>query len=399
MIPVKTKVNMLHLFLGLLAVMPLIDSVNGILLRNSIRLMNIGQIYRITILFCLISMINRVRRQQDEVLLVSFMLLLLVQLCISWDYGISNTLVCFKLFIPIFMMYVLKGLLDKKIITFERFSNVIERISLLTPLTIIIPYIGGMGYHTYDSWAGYRGFYFATNEISFTVSSCIMYLILRLSDDIEVKYVILLVLNILGSLLIGTKSLLAVAAASIFLLILSFLRRKEGGKSKRIGAVAVISVAAIGGTVMFKDSLHAVYMRWLYGRQQNPDTSILFFLTSGRTSRIEGAWKAFHEGSLIQILFGWGLAGANNGRPNTEMDYFDLLFAVGWIGFIILMILYLLFLRHIKTNFWTIPLLGLIFILVFAGGHVLYAGLGGMMYALIMVYLAQYSQVKQDERC
>ena len=154
MIPVKTKVNMLHLFLGLLAVMPLIDSVNGILLRNSIRLMNIGQIYRITILFCLISMINRVRRQQAEVLLVSFMLLLLVQLCISWDYGISNTLVCFKLFIPIFMMYVLKGLLDKKIITFERFSNVIERISLLTPLTIIIPYIGGMGYHTYDSWAG-----------------------------------------------------------------------------------------------------------------------------------------------------------------------------------------------------------------------------------------------------
>ena len=389
---------MLHLFMDLLVIMPLIDSVNGILLRNSFSL-NVGQIYRITILFGLFVLMKYVRKKRIEMLLTSFMIFLIVQMCVSTDYGISNALVCLKLFLPIFMMYVLKGLLDREVITFACFSSVIERISLLTPLTIIVPYIGGIGYHTYDSWAGYRGFYFATNEISFVISSCIMYLILRLSDDIELKYVILLVLNILSALLIGTKSSLAVAAASVFLLILSFLRRRGGSKPKEIGAVAVIFVAAIGGIVMFKDSLYAVYMRWLYGRQQNPDASILFSLTSGRTSRIGGAWKTFHDGSLIQILFGWGLAGANNGRPNTEMDYFDLLFAVGWMGFIVIMVLYLLFLKHIKNNFWTIPILGFIFILIFAGGHVLYGGLGGMMYALIMVYLAQYSQIKQVERC
>lgn len=394
----KTKVTISRLFMGLLVVMPLIDSINGILLRNSISLMNIGQIYRITVLFCLFLMINRVERKQAEILLASFMVFLLVQLCVSTDYGVSNVLVCLKLFIPIFMMYVLKGLLNKEIITFERFSSVIERIALLTPLTIIIPYIGGIGYHTYDSWAGYKGFYFATNEISFAISSCIMYLVLRLSDDIKAKYMVLLVMNISVALLVGTKSSLAVAAASIFLLILSFLRKKGDSKLKKIGTVTIIFVAVIGGIITFKDNLYAVYMRWIYGRQQYPGTSMLFSLTSGRTSRIEGAWKAFHDGPLFQILFGWGLAGANNGKPIIEMDYFDLFFAVGWIGFIIIMILYLLFLKHIKKNFWKVPLLGLTFILIFAGGHVLYAGLGGMMYALIMVYLAQYSQEKQNGR-
>lgn len=394
----KIRVSMQRIFILLLMFMPLVDTFNGMFIRNNNSIMNIGQVYRIIILIFLLFLFKNIKRQLAMILIVSFSVFCLIQVLLPVSYYISNVVVCLKLFIPIFMIFVFEGLIKNNKILFQDVIKVFDVISFITPFTIIIPYLFKVGYHTYDGSAGYLGFYFATNEISFVSSACIMYLVTRLDKLAGRKYLFLLVLNISSVLLIGTKSALAVVAACVFLYIFRFIIRKQGNRLKKMFVILVIITAIAAGLRIFSDNLNSVYMRWLYGRQQNPGTSFLFFLTSGRTGRIENAWQEFHNGSLIQILFGWGLAGGNYAKPYVEMDYFDLLFSAGWVGLIIILLLYIYCLKSININFWPLIFLSFAFVLIFAGGHVLYAGLGGMMNALLITYLISYSFIKTKTR-
>jgi len=390
----KIRVSVQRIFILLLMVMPLVDTFNGMFIRNNKSIMNIGQVYRIIILIFLLSLFTNIKKQLAIVLIISFSIFCFVQCFLPVPYYISNVIVCLKLFIPIFMIFVLEGLMRKNKISFQDIIKIFDVISFITPFTIIIPYLLGAGYHTYDGSAGYLGFYFATNEISFVISACVMYLVTRLDELAGWKYLFLLVLNIASVLLIGTKSALAIAAVSILLYVFRFIISNKKDKSKKFFIILIIVMAIIAGFSLFADNLNSVYMRWMYGRKQYPDSSYLFFLTSGRTARIMDAWEKFHSGPVSQIFWGWGLAGANYAKPYVEMDYFDLLFSVGWVGLAVVLFLYIYYIKAIKIKFLSLIFLFFAFILIFAGGHILYAGLGGMMNALLIVYLAGYKGKK-----
>ncbi len=390
----KIKVSVQCIFILLLMIMPLIDTFNGMFIRNNDSVMNIGQVYRIIIFILLLLLFKNIKKQLAAILIVLFSVFCFIQVLLPVPYYISNVILCLKLFIPIFMIFVFEGLIKNNKILFQDIIKIFDVISFITPFTIIIPYLFRTGYRTYDGSAGYLGFYFATNEISFVISSCVMYLVTRLDKLAGWKYLFLLVLNISSVLLIGTKSALAVVGACIFLYIFRFIIKKQRGSLKKLFVILAVIIAIIAGFRLFADNLNSVYIRWLYGRQQNPGTSFLFFLTSGRTGRIETAWREFHNGSLTQILFGWGLAGGNYAKPYVEMDYFDLLFSAGWAGLIVILFLYIYCLKSININFWSLIFLSFAFVLIFAGGHVLYAGLGGMMNALLITYLISYSFIK-----
>lgn len=390
----KVRISIQRIFMLLLMIMPLVDTFNGIVIRNNNNIMNIGQVYRIIIFIHLLLLFKNIKKQLAFILITSFFIFCIVQLLLPVKYCINNIIVCLKLFIPIFMIFVLEGSIRRNKILYKDIIIVFDVISFITPFTIIIPYLLKIGYNTYDDSIGYLGFYFAANEISFVISACVMYLTTKLTNTIKWKYLLLLVLNISSVLLIGTKSSLAIVATCFLLYIFRFIVKNEGNRYKKVFVISVVIIAIISGIRLFSDNLNSVYMRLLYAKYQQPGRSYLSLLTSGRIERIEDAWEKFHNGPIWQILFGWGLAGANNSQPNIEMDYFDLLFSVGWIGLIIILSLYIYYLKAMGIKFWSLIFLCFAFILAFAGGHILYTGLGGMMHALFLVYLVQYPSKK-----
>ena len=102
---------------------------------------------------------------------------------------------------------------------------------------------------------------------------------------------------------------------------------------------------------------------------------------------LQNGWTLFSKSGFKTILFGWGFGGVNNGMINTEMDFFDLLFCTGVFGAINIIAVYSVILKDImlknKTSFLFV---GISLGLSFVGGHVLFTGLGGMLFALLIVY-------------
>ena len=362
---IRIRVNTINIFKYLLIIMPLVDTFNGMILRGGNA--GIGPLYRVIVFFISILLLQKYNKSRRSIkLFASFVCIVVIQLMMGFynGYEISNV--------------------------------IITSISIITPFTIIIPYILGIGYHTYDSYAGYLGFYYATNEISFVISTCILFLIVNLSDNISTKFVFLLVLNFTSVLLIGTKSAIAISGVSMLLFIWKMVfSKKKIGFLKKICFLFIVVISVSWGLHLFSSNLEAIFNRWMYGRTQYSNESIFFFLTSGRTGRLITSVESFFERSAITILFGQGLSAANFGGLYTEMDYFDLLFGAGLVGLVIIIVLYSYYLKRIKLSFWPVIIVSFTFILIFAGGHVLYAGLGGMMYSLILVYSLIYSNERQ----
>ena len=381
----KKKITVSRLFLVMISMMPIIDTANGILLRDENTLINIGQIYRLSILAIAVILSKYMRLKETAICYGLFLLFCAIQVVDNVSYGLSSMMICIKLFLPIIMIFVMKTLYKKRIILPKDILQVIECISIITPITIIIPYILRIGYRTYES-AGYLGFYYATNEISFVLSSCVLFSLHRLSHKINTKYTAILGINILAIMLVGTKSGLAVIAIGILLLFLNMMLSGEYIAKKIVLLMAVLILIVIG-LIAFKKNIQEVVERWAYGYYNHANGSALFFLSSGRTWRLMMAWEEFHQYSLFHILFGCGLAGANHGFPYVEMDFHDMVFSTGWVGTTVMFLIYVYLCKDIKWTYWKTIMMVTYLILIIGGGHVLYAGLGGMMLAVNLVYL------------
>lgn len=68
----KIRVSMQRIFILLLMFMPLVDTFNGMFIRNNNSIMNIGQVYRIIILIFLLFLFKNIKRQLAMILIVSF---------------------------------------------------------------------------------------------------------------------------------------------------------------------------------------------------------------------------------------------------------------------------------------------------------------------------------------
>lgn len=389
-----------RIIVWLIIIMPLIDTLNGMKIRDSDGFINLGQIYRVVILVMLINYLFKYQKRNISIcLILAFAVFCIVQLVLPpFTYYTNNVLCVLKLFIPIFMFFALTAMIEKNRLNMEDICNIFNKIALLTPLTILIPYILGIGHHTYEGEAGYLGFYFSTNEISFLNSVIILYLITKLDMEISKKYLILFVLNSMSVLLVGTKSGYAVLATCIFLFALRFFSlKKSSSRLVKLFVIMLTIVTVAIGMKIFAENITNIYQRWVYGIHKNSNKSVIYFLTSGRIDRIVPAWEKFTSGryAIVQQLFGWGLGGVNHGQANCEMDFFDLLYGSGWIGFITIMFIYKYMVKKIRRSFWAGIILIFVFVLSFAGGHVLYAGLGGMSLSIALVYAVCESKIEK----
>ena len=376
-----SKINNYNLLLGLLYLMPIVDSISGLFHD----IYPVGQIYRIIYFAYMIFLLMGNSRKIARRLMIALFAFLLIQtfVSVSGGYVVKSIQDTIKLFTPILMISLFQNLLSKGRIRGESFFHLFEVWSILYPLLIIVPSALGINTYAYNDSVGWKGFFFAINEISFIISSLVIYRFYKLSQEINMRNLGLLGLSVICLIGMGTKTGYASVAVGIIALGIFFLKEKVASKKLRIIGISFLVVIVV---FLVRDRVvemtTSIFERWLYQRQISYSTTD--FLFSMRLRRIGTAFSEFLEG--FHLLFGWGFGGELAGKPNIEMDFLDLLFRTGLFGCIYVVGFYFQKIKKILgKSMWSTLIVIWSFALAFGAGYVLFYGQSGMMLALNII--------------
>ncbi|MHC5318037.1 O-antigen ligase family protein [Listeria kieliensis] len=294
----------------------------------------------------------------------------------------------------------------RKIFQSIDYSHLFLFISLFLVLGLFIPYFLGMGNYTYaNSNAGYKGFFFATNDITiafmiatiFTGRAVIQSLIKK--KRAASFFLLLLYLGLLSSLLlISTKTGIIFGVFYTIILLIDFLFFEKGiPLHYRAFLVSLFSISIayliFVGKNFIVSAISGTYTRIIYFYNLY-DGNLIRLLTSSRSEYLKLGFQSFLDlsqpFSIPWIGFGFEYRLINFGGAGVgglmEMDLFDVLFGLGIIGtlLVISVIGYFLILS-LQTKNHSIYTIALITILLYSffAGHVLFSALCTTLLGLI----------------
>ncbi|EMG28381.1 hypothetical protein X560_2298 [Listeria fleischmannii 1991] len=394
------------LFVRLFAIFPIIDTLNGFALSAGINL-PIGVAYRLFCIFFLIAGIFKKGFPKNiyTVLTASFIfsgiLTLLIQtITLQNGFGalgndLSNMV---KFFLWVLIPYYIYQRRDA--FTEADFSRLFLTISALFTICLLVPYLLGIGNQTYaGSDAGYKAFFFANNDttIGFIAAATYTgwYLFHQTSSAKQARRLLTALLyigNLVGLLLLGTKTgiIYGVVLTIVLLIRFFFFQKRVPLLVKWSTGSAVIAVALFAifkGRSFILDTLSGSIQRLTYFYNlYNGD--LIRFITSSRSQFLDSAFQSFTgTGHLVNQIFGFGfsLRVANWGLGDlVEMDFFDVLFSLGFIGVLVTsaVLLYFFIKACQKRSIYSVMFIVLLFYGAFAG-HVLFSALSSTLFGLI----------------
>jgi len=308
---------------------------------------------------------------------------------------------------------------------------------LIIGAVFIVAQITGTSLSNYaHSKVGYSGWFYAGNEIGAIMAIVLpilaLYAIERTTQAKKPWFWIPFVMLSLGMLALGTKVgyggilvvLLSVLIGSIIMYVFMKLKTAQVISNLIISfGLIVLLAAATPFTPVFGNMYaHLDILHISFGDSDKEpeldengeeieepeitDEQIQNLIFSSREKYAEDFKADFNSSPMTQKLFGMGFAG-NYGEPEPgkdlkmiEMDFHDLFYSFGWIGFIYLMAPFFWytvkfmyhFLRNIKTHFTYLYILyGVSFLLgigiAFTAGHVLTAPAVSIYIAAILAML------------
>lgn len=270
-------------------------------------------------------------------------------------------------------------------------NKILVKTLYLYLILILIPTTLGIGYKTYEiTKAGTLGFFNSANEISGIISilTPILFIILKDKMNIILK-IILGIVYLVVILMMGTKTpLLALCfTVGVFLayLVIECIKKKK--YKSIIISISILIVGVFGlilvlpKTNFYKnikthlDFLEVENITDVFKKKELID----HFIFSQRLTFLEKENKLYSKSNLYQKAFGIGYL--NNGKETKmiEMDYFDIFYHHGVIGFLVYFsILIYLFRKKIKFNksfegYMLRTSFLLILILSFFTGHIITA--------------------------
>ncbi|GMR67590.1 O-antigen ligase family protein [Bacillus sp. MN7755] len=320
-----------------------------------------------------------------------------------------------------------------KIITYFLYATLILSIS------IIVAMATGTDFPSYpNSKIGSRGWFFAGNDLSSIFAIMfpivVLYSVHKTTSFSKVYYWIPTVLAMYASIMIGTKVgygaiVITLGIALFFLFIEYMMHRKKEGKGFTYLVNTVVAAVVLGGlfvltpqTPIAKNmSIHLQIYEYKKSVQDEKDrkegkevkeeeehkqgeltdSEMKSLIYSDRDKFLKVYKQYYKEAPLSQKLFGMGYAGNYTTKMKlVEMDFHDLFFAFGIVGFLmyLLPLLYFgikIFIRLI-TNFkklFSVKHMLLASTLVlslgigFMSGHVLTAPAVSIFFVVILAYL------------
>lgn len=406
----EKKVANNKLFFYLFSIFPLIDLLNGYLLSINNKL-PVGTGYRLVILIygVLIVFKNRIITHKDLSILlfinfVVFSTLTLVQ-AMFFNRSLSQIISDYTGLSKYFLWLVTALIFSEYLSSEGKLEKLTVKINLFFCLGMIIPYLLGIGNFTYaNSSAGYKSFFFATNDLTyaFIILSSILsfYLIDQFNRSKSLYFVFLIFLyslNLVCMLIIGTKSGIVYGGVNLIIVFFYLIFVKANvSYTFKFYLIQVLIILAVFFLVIGKNivesMLDGIFDRIAYFYKVYEGNWIKI-LSSSRSIYLEDAWHnfLFYPKNYLILLFGfgaanrWALFGRQGG--NIEMDFFDTAFSYGFVGSIVLIISFLYILKKYKTESGNKRYLYLFFvslIYAFFTGHVFYSAMSAMIFGTVI---------------
>lgn len=390
---VKSQNKAAYIYILLLMILPIMDSLNGLINgggnENGISL---GIVYRIILVMIglVYWCIYGISRKNFIYLTIVFSYLILSVVLYYNYYATDYIILLFKLLLPILVTITLVTLYKAKKISITVINKIMDFWTIVFPMTLFLAYFLGIGFSTYGDNSnlttesvGFKGLYYAQNDISYIIDILYLYIVGKLVKQINAFNVISFVLILLSSIIMGLKgNFLIIVGVTLFYLLKSEKNNSSWGR-KFVLLIMIIS-GAVAGVILFQNDLNKIIERWQYF--YNNKNSLLSFITSTRSDRVipTFSWLKEYLG-IFGILVGSGYSYTEVIVPFkfVEMDFFDIFFQIGIIGILLIYGYYLkLYLDNRKTNFYSGAFL-LSFVISFLSGHVLETALSGVFLGVI----------------
>lgn len=418
MIYMREKDKLKQIILILFSILPFIDSLNGIFIKND--MFSIGSLYKV---FLIVYLIFLLAKKGDILKIISgskyvlffivyIFLSVLINLFLLQSHLISYSYP-FKLIFNVIFMYILYSCLKNQIINRELLDRIFSNNVIFIIICIFIPYIFGLGNTIYSGNIGYKGFYFSQNELSAILIILLFYSLYKLCND----YSIISFLKFLGVLfcivIMSSKTSMLVALIAIIVLCINFIFTKKNyilntiHKFKNINFKRKFLIILI---ILFIFVICFYFLsRPIFGflsRQTSLITnykgSILATITSGRIYYVNDAIKQLINSPyyILNILIGNGFIS----NFLVEMDFFDIFFYTGLIGVLILV----WFIQWIfkKSTYMFLKdksfslIIGFILLLCFSfvAGHILFMSTSGIYACLYCAFLLSNEYFKEENK-
>ena len=295
-------------------------------------------------------------------------------------------------------------------------NKILFTIMMMYLLFIFVPLLLGLGYKTYEiTKVGTLGFFNAANEVGGIISilTPIMFIILVKGNNKIIKISSVLIYLIV-ILMVGTKTplltLFITIGISMIYLIINFIKKKE---YKKIVISLIILLVGISSLIIVlpKTNFYKNIKTHLEFLEVENITDVFkdeklvdHFIFSQRLTFLKNRNKLYNKSNTYQKLFGIGYLKNGKEFKMIEMDYFDIFYSHGIIGFIIYFIIsiYLIIKTIIKdkityerlmyiTSFFLITLLSLL------TGHIITAPAVSIIVVMIIIKLSKKNRQGVNE--
>ena len=398
----RLSLNVETLILLLFAALPVVDSVNGILIDKG--LPSVGPIYKILLLGVLAILVLRSGELTPglwvtAICSVAYILFSVAVNVLLLDGTLPSLDFPVKLSFNVLQLVLLLSCHRAGYLTGRTLDRIFHISTWLMCALLLIPYVLGLGNAIYKGGIGYKGFFFSNNELSVVLLILFYYSLYRATVTFSALNVIQLGGIAVCVLLLNTKSGMIACALGVALFLVEYLR-KPGAPFKGL-LVATIAI----GLVVAKDFImeqvasfmeRQMYLHRLYGG------SVLETLVSGRFGLLEKAWKGFmsHPGWVVQLIIGNGFCA----KTLVEMDFVDLFFYLGIFGSLAAAIaLVVIFVKSLpnfrKDGTWMRPF-GYLLVAGFSflAGHTLFMATSGCYFVLMLCYDLLYVRESQETK-
>ncbi|EOP43123.1 O-antigen ligase family protein [Bacillus cereus] len=342
---------------------------------------------------------------------------------------------------PIVLLFgyiiVFKELKNKEY-TFHKIITYFLYTTLIFSITLIVAMQTGTDFPSYPhSKIGSRGWFFAGNDLSSIFAIMfpilVLYSIHKTTSFSKIYYWIPTILAMYASIMVGTKVgygaiVLTLGVALLFSFIEYMVHRKKEGKGFTYLVNTVVAVIVLGGLIAltphtpiaknmgihmqiyeYKKSVQEekdrkegkVIKEEKHEQGELTDSEMKSLIYSDRDKFLKVYKQYYKDAPLSQKLFGMGYAGNYTDKIKLiEMDFHDLFFAFGIVGFLFYLLPFLYFgiklFMYVVTNFkkiLTVKYMLLASTLVlslgigFMSGHVLTAPSVSIFFVVILAYM------------
>ena len=348
---------------------PFIDLITSLMTRFDVAIVSLGVIVRgifIIVMLCYLFFFNRSKYRKPSIIYivglgVFYLLYLLTkrELLFNFEFLYNEIVYIFKYSYFLILFVACINFIDQYKIDRKKIINLFILNLLVYVIMIIVPTITNTGFNSYNNNEGYGivGWFYSANEISAILTILYPFLFLYLDRNFTFKHCIMIILTIIAIILIGTKApyygmLFITAFLAIYYL---FNIKKKLKQFILVALIIIVSIAAKNYTpanVNLEKRIDCQNDYYNGTIVNNKETGELecqvadgqkIVMLSGRDVLLKSAYEIYRDSSLVDKFFGIGFSNReviNNGWINklVEMDFFDILFRYGIIGFIIYML-------------------------------------------------------------